>query len=389
MGRGKGIRTASASSIEIEFQYRGVRCREKIKLAPSKENLRFVDNLKGRIAHEIATNAFDYAAHFPRSRRARIFAKTPSGVVTVSELLTEWLASVHKTLEPETYLDYAKFIARLWKPQFGQLPINQLTLERVMTWINAQTTSKKRILNKLTPLRQAMKFAVIPKGLLPVDPLGKIAIKRSRGIDKNFIDPFEPAEVRAICAQLRPWEINLVQFWAWSGLREGEIFALTWDDIDEKRGVIHINKAMRRCRLKATKTEAGCREVKLLAPALEALARQKQYTRLMHGQIFLRIHPQRPSSLPGPWYQEALRRRWQNACRAAGVRYRFPRQLRHTYASWMFAGHEDPMWISRQMGHAHVGITLKTYTRYVHALNVNAGSSAVAAILADLPGDKY
>lgn len=63
--RASGVRAASKTSIEIDFQYRGVRCRERIRLPPTARNLRYCESLKGRIEHEIATQTFDYAKHFP------------------------------------------------------------------------------------------------------------------------------------------------------------------------------------------------------------------------------------------------------------------------------------------------------------------------------------
>lgn len=41
------MRAASRSSIEISFYYKGVRCRERLKLKPTKANLRYTQNLKG------------------------------------------------------------------------------------------------------------------------------------------------------------------------------------------------------------------------------------------------------------------------------------------------------------------------------------------------------
>lgn len=372
MGRGSGARAASATSIEISFEYRGVRCREKLKLPPSPANLKFARNLKARIDHEIAVGSFDYGYHFPRSARARLFARNPAQTVTVGELLTEWLRQAHSKLEPETYGDYAEFVARTWRPRFGKLRLSDLTLERVYEWIGEQTSSRKRILNLLTPLRQAIRYAVHPRKLLAVDPLAEIEVQRPARIqDRDVVDPFSVAEIGAILPKLEPEVANMCQFWVWTGLRQGELIALTWTDVDLDRGVATITKAARGARRKAPKTAAGRREVKLLPPALEALQRQKPLTRLLHREIFLN---------PGtrlPWgHDKPIRNRWREATVAAGVRYRFPRQLRHTYASWMLMAREDPLWIARQMGHRNVSITLEVYAKYIPAMNPEAGMAA-------------
>ncbi|MDP9090730.1 MAG: site-specific integrase [Pseudomonadota bacterium] len=385
---GAGVRQASASSIAITFEYRGVRCRETIKLPPNSANLRFVGNLKARIEHEIAVGTFDYGKHFPNSKHARKLARVPAQTITVGDLLTDWLRDVSKELEPETYGDYAEYVARTWRPLFGKDRLSDLTSDRIHEWIAKQTTSKKRILNVLTPLRQALRYAVHPRGLLPTDPIGVLKIKRRAVAQKKVeVDAFSAAEIAAVLAKLEAPVANMFQFWVWTGLREGELIALTWADIDFERGVAIINKAARGGRRKATKTVAGNREVKLLPPALEALQRQKPLTRLLHKEIFL--NPGSPgtwgrnkAAVNQPWGNDkAIRLRWAEACKAAGVRYRFPRQLRHTYATWMLMSREDPLWVSRQLGHENVGVTLKHYAKYVPSMNPNAGMGAYQAII--------
>src|SRR5690606_384007 len=54
VGRGDGVRPASASSIVIDFRYNGERCREPIKLPPTKANLQYARNYRGQILREIA-----------------------------------------------------------------------------------------------------------------------------------------------------------------------------------------------------------------------------------------------------------------------------------------------------------------------------------------------
>ncbi len=397
------MRAASRTSIEISFEYRGVRCREKIKLAPNPANLKYALRLKATIDYEIEVGSFDYAKHFPRSRRAKLFAKTPATVVTVGELLTEWLRSVHKSLEPETYDLYERYVRTTWLPEFGKLMLVDLTVTRVQNWIDTQTTSRKRILNLLTPLRQALRFAVHPQKYVAVDPIVKLKIKRPPGIKQSVIDPFSTAEIDAVLAQLEPAYANMVQFWVWTGLRVGEIVALTWNDIDSERGVAYITKSARGTRRKAPKTAAGNREVKLLPPALEALTHQKPLTRLLHKEIFLnpgaairyrdedgKWHTptgehvaRKPETVNQPWKSDKdIRKWWRAGCAAAGVRYRFPRQLRHTYASWMLKFREEPLWISKQMGHANVSETLETYAKFIPSMSPDAGMGAYAAIMA-------
>lgn len=377
MGRREGVRTASETSIQIDFRYNGIRCRERIKLDPTRSTSQnFGRQLKARILHEIALGTFDYAQHFPDSPRAKRLAKDPGSVTTWGELFTSWLKSIRATVEPETYGDYAEYIARTWRPLLGSKPVSTPIRGLVNEWMAGKTAGKKRILNVLTPLRQACRYATsqVPP-LLKIDPLAELEVKRPNRPHEDIIDPFTPQELALVVDELPATMGNLVHFWAWSGLRQGELFALRWSDVDFERRTARIARSSRAGRLKATKTAMGERTIRLLPPALEALQRQKAETLLKHREIFLR-----PAS-DEPWgADKPFRVIWKVALQRAQVRYRFPRQLRHTFASWMLGANENPLWVSRHMGHTNPAFTLKVYARLIPDMFPEAGMRAVREI---------
>ena len=385
MGRGKGVRASSLTSIQVEFRYRGVRCREKLRLAPTPTNTRFAQRLKSAIELEICAGTFDYAKHFPRSRKARQFARRPAEVVTIVEFLNEWLGTVERTLEPETFADYSEYCRRTWTDEFKSEALSALTLARVQKWIGEQPTSRKRILNLLTPLRQAVRYAVNVAKILPVDPLANLTVGRPETVSEDKIDPFTPAEISAIVAHLPPSAANAATFWVWTGLRFGELVALTWSDVDLDGGVARVTKALRGDRTKAPKTRAGRREIRILPPAAAALTAQKAHTRLIGKEVFLNpAYRGRNGKLEpraGRWTDKAFRSVWKAACTAAGVRYRFPRQCRHTFASWMLSAGEPPVWVARQLGHADWSMIVKVYGRWIPSVDPEAGMKGYRAVV--------
>jgi integrase len=386
MGRGPGVRAASASSIQVDFRYQGVRCREKLSLPPTPKNLRYAARLKARIEHEIALGQFDYAQHFPASPRAKKLARNRGAVHTMRQILNAWLDSVEAELEPETFADYAADVRNIWIPLYGDWTADQFTGAVARKWVADQSCSRKRILNKLTPLRQAIRMAV-SDGILTEDPLAKLQVIRpDEAGEDDEIDPLSPAEFAAVVAQLGLQTANAVTFWAWTGLREGELIALSWPDVDLDQGTIRITKSVRGARTKAPKTKQGRRTVRLLPPALDALKRQQAHTRLAGRQVFQnpswrpRAGSRWAEPKPGPWTEKALRNAWCAGCEAAGVRYRPPKQLRHTFASWTLSAGESVMWVSRMMGHANSAITQTVYGRFIPDAFPDAGARTLAAV---------
>jgi integrase len=45
----------------------------------------------------------------------------------------------------------------------------------------------------------------------------------------------------------------------------------------------------------------------------------------------------------------------------------------------MFRAGEDPAWISKQMGHRNLAVTLEKYVRFIPSMNESAGMKAAAA----------
>lgn len=353
MGRGPGIRATSGSSIQIDFKWQGRRYRERLRLAPTPANLRYAARLKATIEHEIATRTFDFRKHFPDSPRTHSLAGA-----TVSQALTAYCDSLSGSLEPETIDEYRKDSAILAKA-FNK-PLQSLTRADVRDWVSKSSLSKKRLDNLLIPFRGAIRQA-IEDGALKSSPLADFKIRRVAGTAER-IDPFTPQEIAALSGG----SLGAVwAFWAWSGLRTGELIGLEWRDVDRQAGRIHIRRAVRVGREKSPKTKSGNRTLALLPAARAAL----ECVETTQGPVFTNPNTGKR------WHEDrALARAFRKACEASGVRYRYPYQLRHTFATWALSSGENPAWIARYMGHSDVMMLFRVYGKWMPQLDPQAGS---------------
>jgi len=361
MGRGPGVRWVGKDSLQIDFRWRGRRCRERLRLAQTKENERFANRLKAVIEHEIATGVFDYAKHFPKSKRARVSVGTPIGPA-----MAAYIDTLSGELEPETLHKYRLDAATVasWFPSES---LKTLTRSKVRDALAQLPLSKKRILNLLTPLRGAIGQAV-DDGDLQSNPLAKLKIRRLRKPDDERPQPFTPAEVAALGAT----ELGkLWTAWAWSGLRPGEVIGLQAGDVDLARGCILVRRAVRVGRTKSPKTQSGERSVYLLPAARAAL--QDTEGLGQSDPVF------RNPNTGARWHEDrALARAFRKACAAANVRYRPPKHLRHTYASWALSSGENPLWVAEQMGHEDTSMIFKVYGEWIPQTDLQAGSRMAA-----------
>lgn len=372
MGDRGAVFAASKSSIGVRFRYRSVSCEERIKLPPTPRNLAYARNLRGRILDEIGRGVFDYAQHFPDSSRVALLGKEAASLELVGPRLEKWLADVKPMIALSTWQGYSKAVRNVLVPEFGALKLRELNRAVIRVWIGANKASAKRINNTLTPLRQMLSEAMTD-GSISADPMNGLTVRR-KGPREDDIDPFTPAESAAILGACEPQFALFVSFAFWTGMRTSELIALRWTDIDWRAGLVLVRQAQVSGEVKGTKTEAGRREIKLLPPALDALKSQKSHTLLAGDRVW---HDPRTGE---PWLGDKQIREWhwRVTLKRAGVRYRYPYQTRHTYASTLLSAGENPVWVAAQMGHKDWVMIVRTYGRWIPSVDPTAGSKVAA-----------
>lgn len=389
MGRdGTGVKAASETSIEITFTYRGQRCRERIKLAPTPANLKRAAQHRAAILDAIQKGTFDYRVTFPDSPRAAHFVERQGEVLTVEKYLDDWLERQRAHLKASTYDGYRKVVLNHLSPGFGKHRLADLKRTHIKEWCTAQKTTSKTLRNRLSVLRAALGEAVQDE-LIEANPLYGWQWKTKEAVDDDEdIDPFTAEEQAAILEKAVGQEKNLFQVAFWTGMRTSELIALQWSDIDWIRGEIHVRRSLTRAAIvaksdgEAPKTKAGRRSIKILAPALEGLKRQKEFTFLAGGNVF---HNPRTNDR---WSGDlTIRAAWKRILSLSKVRYRYPYQTRHTYASMMLTAGESPMWVATQMGHRDWTMIARRYGKWIKNAQPEAGNKAVAMFAVKLLRD--
>jgi len=372
--RGGGVRKASASTIEIDFRYRGARCKERLKLVPNSRNVEYAKRLRGTIVNEIALGTFDYSKHFPNSKRVRKLSRYAGDTKTVGRALAEWLERRRPELEHSTMTMYDRTVRFTLIPAFGSTTLRAFTRAQLRQWEQSQSSGAKNLNNALAPMRQ-MFAEELDAGSITTNPIAGYKVRRPRQADKTDpIDPFTPDEVRVILDAAGEQFRNLVQFAVWSGLRTSELIALRWRDVDLKASVVHVRAAVVLGKRKATKTSTGTRDVELLQPALDALKAQQALTLLKGSAVF-----ENPATA-APWVTDKQIREWNwiPLLKRAGVKYRPFKQTRHTFASMTLSAGENVFWVAKQMGHKDPTVTMRKYARFIPSVQPDAGKKTEA-----------
>ncbi|WP_427185479.1 Arm DNA-binding domain-containing protein [Bordetella bronchialis] len=375
---------AEGPRVQIAFSYQGQECREL--LPPAKINKGYIEyaaGLRAEIRRKIKDGTFSYRAYFPDSPRAAKLepagAEVPGTRLLLGPLLLRQKAIYEKqaengTISASTLLGYEKAIRLYLLPKWADTRIDELAPSALREWIAGMGVTGKTVRNRLTPLRSVLDDAVNDE-LIESNPLDRIAlkklIKQTAKKSDYEVDPFDMDEVAALLRAARADERPMVEFWLETGPRPGEMLAMSWAGADWIHNRMRISDNLVTGMvdgkvtqvLKTPKTEAGMRDVDLTAAAVAALQAQKAYTFLAGGRIW---HDPRKGA---PWESEYQFRKslWMPLCKRAGVRYRNPYQLRHTYASTRLTAGANPYWLANQMGHVDVEMVFKIYGKFIPA----------------------
>jgi integrase len=180
--------------------------------------------------------------------------------------------------------------------------------------------------------------------------------QRARAEAEQFARPIEDLAAfveasAAVGGAVHALNITLLD----SGLRMGEAQALTWGDIDWERNLLDVNKSLSRGKHLGPTKSGRSRRVQLSRRA-KALLRELQ---LVRGRPA-------PSARiwPGVDQRNYAQRAFGRICKAAGLGHRRPKDLRDSYASHLLTLGVPVAYISRQLGHANVGVTTRHYARW-------------------------
>jgi len=160
-----------------------------------------------------------------------------------------------------------------------------------------------------------------------------------------------------------------------TGMRQGEICALRWRDVDEKRREIHVTHSLKRVsgryKLGSPKTENSIRTIPYGNELAKALETRRKAAKAECAELDAKLPDDAyviGSPIDGRFYSpQVLGKNWHTFSRICGLKgtqnqgVRF-HDLRHTFATHAIASGQDVKTVSAILGHANAAMTLNIYS---------------------------
>ncbi|MGP1581040.1 MAG: site-specific integrase [Wolinella sp.] len=320
----------------ISAMSEGARVRKSTGLRVNAENLAYVK------AHE---------AELLREKRSF------KGVSRFREMAEFWLKT--RTLKPLTLKAYRQDLARHILPLFGALELKAITPLMLKEWqskLGLLGLSAKRI-NNIRAVFAGILNEAVALELIARNPFAGISKPKGQ---KNEIAPLCLSEIKTLLGVCDEAFKNVLKVAFFTGLRPGELIALSWSDIDFEKEEIRVQRAIRHGELGNPKTEHSKRTIPLFRPAKEALLELK--AKACAEWVFTSKSGNRLNE------SKAFAKAWKEALKRAGLRERVFYQTRHSFATLMIEQGENLLALSQVMGHGSPKVTFERYAKATQAL---------------------
>jgi len=311
---------------------------------------------------------------------ARVLSDRTDGIVyddentTVGEYLDGWLKrSVRGSVRKSTYDRDAYLVNNHLKPALGRVKLKKLApahiqafyRDRLDAGLSASTVHKMHaILHKA--LARAVAWQMVPRNVSE-------AVEPPQPMTKEM-HPLSPADARKLLNAAHGERFEALYVLAiTTGMRQGELLALKWQDVDLEDAIISVRRTLTRTGGRYTlgepKTKKSRRSIRLTEQAKEVLRqhleRQLWDIRMLgdnytdQGLVFTTDTGAsvNPSNVRQRSFTPLLRK--------AGLPHIRFHDLRHTCATLLLSKGTHPKFVQELLGHATIAITLDTYSHVI------------------------
>ncbi len=342
-----------------------------------------------------------------RAALRRAMADSDRGLVfdadglTLGEYLDRWLSdSVADTVKATTFERYEQITRLHLKPALGKVKLKSITpahmrglyrekLDGDLT-NDVEPLSSRTVRYMHTTLHKALKQAVMD-GLIPRNATE--AVKPPQP-SREEMHPLTPDEAKHFLKTAHDTGDRLEALYVLAvhtGLRQGELLGLKWDDVDLEGGSLQVRRTLAITKagpvFTTPKTSGSRRSVKLTNAATTAL---QSHLKRQLAEIDKVGSLWNPGEYDGLIFasetgepldrRKVTARKFKNLLKRAGLpEIRF-HDLRHTAATLLLSKNVNPKIVSEMLGHSTIAITLDTYSHVLPNMRDQAAKAMEEAL---------
>lgn len=334
--------------------------------------------------HSVYAYSYQEVKALMKENKGIYIAENTIPDTAIQKICNNWLEDIKIYIKQSTHSRYNHIVQKHILPYFENITANNLTDDDITAFIR----------NKTINGRLDKKSGLAPKTIQDICTVLKQIIKYAnkkgycRQVSLDFQKPKsepQPFSVLSVEEQIQfvsylKRNINLetlgILICLYTGIRVGELCALTWNDIDMTHSVLHINKTLQRVQntedntsktkiiIDKPKSNKSIRDIPIPQFLYQLLKRfnfkYQNNAYLLTGQTNHFIEPR------------LFQYKFKAHLKKAGLQDRNIHALRHTFATRAVEQNMDIKTLSEILGHSTVKFTLERYVYSSYELKVQS-----------------
>ncbi|WP_153731842.1 site-specific integrase [Sporosarcina obsidiansis] len=293
---------------------------------------------------------------------------------TYREMYEAWVETYKNNIEENTLNKTLKYFEHHILPEIGDYRIEQLNVDICQKFVN-------KLHEKLVKAGAVKAYAskvldyAVKRDLIHSNPFKLVEMPKKRApkksvnrVERNFYTKEELNKLLSIMKEETNRKAYVaIHILAFTGMRKGELLALTWEDIDFEKKEMTINKAIARglentMYEKSTKTGVS-RTISLDDETINLLQEWQIDLKKTLGRNFKKKKQLVMPNEENNYLQPTKTRKWLNY---VIDKYKLPplttHGLRHTHTSMLIEAGANMKQVQQRLGHSDIKTTMDIYT---------------------------
>jgi integrase len=274
-------------------------------------------------------------------------------IPTFSEIFEKYIAqAIHD--KSSKSCDNEKGMFKNWlEPIIGNFPIPEITPEVLNSIKNTMLEKEKTprtVTYVLAVARQVFNYAISNDLISENNPVNKIKKPSCDNRRIRFLTQKEAGILLEHLSKASKQVHDMALLSLHCGLRAGEIFSITWNDVDFEHGIISIKD-----------TKSGRNRSAIMTPDIKEMLEENKQTSESNGLVFVSAIGTKITDISNSFSRAVNTLGFNDGIDDDRQKVVF-HTLRHTYASWLVMSGVDLYTVQKLMGHSTISMT----ERYSH-----------------------
>jgi integrase len=265
-----------------------------------------------------------------------------------------WLQSyVEGNLKPSTSKGYSDIVKKRLS-YFDERYLSEITTGQMQQYINGRKTvvKPKTVCNEVVVMKELFKHAR-KWGYIKINPAEDVDRPK---LEDAEIEILEPHEIEPLLEKTHShYRVAFLTAFL-TGLRAGELWALKWSDVDWNSNKLFIRQSVWKGRFQSPKTKKSKRKVDITKQLALELKKWKLACPINENDL---VFPGIQGGIAN--HVNVANHQFYPALRRAGLRQVSFHSLRHSNASMRIQAGQNIKYISEQLGHSTIRITMDIY----------------------------